>query len=643
MPRHTNTSKVKAPAITPERQAQSAESRGWLALLLCGVALAGAGMLTLDHFGAMRLPGCGAGSPCARAAASVWGRIPGTSWPVSLFGLAYFTALLTALSIGRGKLGLAMKVVVGVGAVVSGAYVVVLAVERLGCAYCIVVHVANLVLAAVVLRTARPSVPRSLVQNAGAGLAFLLLSLGLAVTDARTRATAAAGAEADLADTKAALAAGKNGVDPAPGSEATPTGRVAFTGRYRFGPEQAQARVVLFTDYQCPDCKTIEAQATELMRSPAYEGKISIAIKHFPLSDDCNPNAPGKLHANACWAARAAEAAGSLGGTAGFWRMHEWLFARGGSFTDAELKAALPELGFSAAEFLRAMENAATAALVRADVDEGMSLGISMTPMIFVNGVEVRGWNAPRALIRAVDAALAASPAPAGAEADVPAAAAEKMVEDWRQQAPIEFPATLLARAIGPADSPVTIVLFGDYQEPFTADADSVIRLFATGPSAGVRYVFAHYPVDQTCNPSAQRTLHPLACQAHLAAEAADLAGGTEAFWRVHDYLMMNRAGFNRAAMLDASDLLGLDRALWEEAMAQPAVSARIASDAALATRLGLRSIPYIFVNGKHLARFKAENENIIPRVIRAARDAATADRSGAGSALDGVPASPGR
>src|SRR5438477_3942142 len=54
-------------------------------------------MLTLEHFGGLSLPGCGAGSPCAQAAASKWGSIPISDelkWPVSLLGLAYFAGLL---------------------------------------------------------------------------------------------------------------------------------------------------------------------------------------------------------------------------------------------------------------------------------------------------------------------------------------------------------------------------------------------------------------------------------------------------------------------------------------------------------------------------------------------------------------------
>ena len=47
----------------------------------------------------------------------------------------------------------------------------------------------------------------------------------------------------------------------------------------------------------------------------------SLAIRHFPMCKACNPHALD-LHPNACWAARAAEAASIVGGDAAFWRMH---------------------------------------------------------------------------------------------------------------------------------------------------------------------------------------------------------------------------------------------------------------------------------------------------------------------------------
>src|SRR6185295_1369250 len=104
-------------------------------LLACAGALAASAMLSFDHWGAMALPGCGAGSACGRAAASAWGTVPGLNWPMSLVGFAYFAAMLVGWLVSPRGFAPAMRVVVGIGAILSIVYLGVIAVERLFCAY----------------------------------------------------------------------------------------------------------------------------------------------------------------------------------------------------------------------------------------------------------------------------------------------------------------------------------------------------------------------------------------------------------------------------------------------------------------------------------------------------------------------------
>jgi uncharacterized membrane protein len=75
-----------------------------VALIALAVALVASGMLVLEHFGAMELPGCGRGSPCARAAASVYGTVPGLGLPTSFVGFAYFAAALAAWILAAGRM-----------------------------------------------------------------------------------------------------------------------------------------------------------------------------------------------------------------------------------------------------------------------------------------------------------------------------------------------------------------------------------------------------------------------------------------------------------------------------------------------------------------------------------------------------------
>jgi hypothetical protein len=112
-----------------------------------------------------------------------------------------------------------------------------------------------------------------------------------------------------------------------------------FTGRYLYGPEEAPIRIVIFAGYQCQDCYTIEQQLVSLMQT---RSDINVSMKHFPFCKDCNPYMSRTMHANGCWAARAAEAAGILWGKDGFWKMHQHLFSKRGSFQSVVELTSLP-------------------------------------------------------------------------------------------------------------------------------------------------------------------------------------------------------------------------------------------------------------------------------------------------------------
>ncbi len=400
-----------------------------------------------------------------------------------------------------------------------------------------------------------------------------------------------------------------------------------FEGRYRRGPEVAPVRIVLFTDYQCPDCDQLDQLLEGLI-----EGRpdVAVSVKHFPFSKACNPNVPRELHPNACWAARAAEAAGMLRGRDGFWAMHRWLFSRRGSFTDAELRAALTGMGYDAPAFERVMTSPATLQAVQEDIAEGMSVGLTGTPMLFINGREVQNWRVEGVVERAI--AEAAETDPKTSEGDRPPTAVEKHIADWRSQ-PRAAVVDESARWLGDqGEGVVTVVVWGDLQEPNTAMADAEVRrLIEAGRP--IRYAFRHFPVDQSCNASSPMTLHPAACAAAQVREAAFLVGGEEAGWRMHAWLMKNRAAVEAAAeggkgaegvARAAAGAVGMDAAALVGALPRPEVGARISADSSLAGRMGVASIPMIYIDQRRAQRWTAGARPIIGEIV----EAAVAERS---------------
>jgi protein-disulfide isomerase/uncharacterized membrane protein len=638
----------------------------WGVALLLSAAVVLSAFLLSKHFGGS-LPGCGPRSGCEALEATPWGMVPGIRWPVSFLGFTYFLALLAGWMVADRRIPAPARWLLRIGGAASLVFVGVMVAYRKFCPYCVGAHAANLTLLVLLewkMRRAAAWAPvggafmpwARLRRIAGAAAGtFVAASLALGIADTRFQREVSARAESErLASTEKILAQSKAAdasrtaevTSPADGSRPADTNRPAaasrpadpsrpankksgsgFTGRYRVGPEASPLRIVMLTDYQCSDCRRVEGEVEGILAS---RKDVSVSTKHYPFCAEAVPGVPCNrylkttMHPNACWAARAAEAAGILKGDEGFWAMHRWLFTRGGTFTDAELLAGLAQLGFAPEPFLAAMKGPETLRRVQADCDEGTSLGLYFTPMIFVNGVEFKGWQVPGALRRTIEEVAATNPPALTAAADRPVLAQQKDIDDWRAQPVRVLPTDSRAWSMGAsAASPgtagsrfVDVVLFGDYQEPYTAEMDRGIRdLVKRKP--GIRYTFRHYPIDPSSNPTlpAQvrpEAIHPLAGRAAKAAEAAGSIGGSAGYWKMHAWLMDNVASFNDAALRSAAGTMGIDPDRLFAEMGKPEVTAAITEDARAAQQLGLTAVPMVFVNGRWIQRTIREGENVV-------------------------------
>jgi len=617
-------------------------SAGVIFLLVGGVASL---LLVLDHLGGLHLPGCGEGSPCAEAANSKWGKIPlgeGFAWPVSFLGLAYFLGALGAwLASYRGVSPLFAQVA-RLSAAVSLAFVGVIIFGGYHCSYCIAAHLGNFAFWVVMERSRRQR-PQPSLRPVGVFVAVWLAASGVMLgAEFSTRRTVTAKQEKELAEStadiiavttqRAATTVPEAGTgttqatfidDTQPASADRPW-QGGFRGRYLYGPEIAPVRLVMLTDYQCVDCNRIEDEVRQMLRQRT---DVSLSIKHFPMCTECNRHFSRNMHPNACWAARAAEAAGILYGNDGFWKMHFWLFDQDGGFTDAQLKQGLRDLGFDEAEFIRVMTGPETLARVQADIEEGIWLGLHFTPMVFINGVELKGVFAAQAVPRAVAAVAATNPPPMNHDQDQPPPAVDKYVSDWREGYAVTLPADSRPWPRGPNDARVKIVMWADYHEPYSEQADRQIRRWMAD-KPDVQYLFRHFPFNQECNSSVSRTAHPLACRASQAAEAAGSLGGVTAYLRMHDWLMDNPSDFNDDNLRRTAVALGLDADALFTAMASPEVKAAIEEDGRAGKSLLYRGgIPTIYVNGKVIPRWRLEGCDVLGMILDEAYRGGPAER----------------
>lgn len=140
--------------------------------------------------------------------------------------------------------------------------------------------------------------------------------------------------------------------------------------------------------------------------------------------------------------------------------------------------------------------------------------------------------------------------------------------------------------SLGPADAPVTVVQFADFECPFCRRMSETLRQLRQRYGTRLRIVWKDYPLTR---------IHPRAVQAAQAARCANEQGR---FWDYHD----------RVFVMGTLDLPTLKQAAVDVALDVPRFVACVdsAKYAALVERglnqavsLGLTSTPTTFVNGR--------------------------------------------
>jgi Na+/H+ antiporter NhaA len=138
----------------------------------------------------------------------------------------------------------------------------------------------------------------------------------------------------------------------------------------------------------------------------------------------------------------------------------------------------------------------------------------------------------------------------------------------------------------GPAESPVTLVEYGDFECPYCGRAEPVVRQLLAD-MGDIRYVWRHLPLDH---------VHP---HARLAAEAAEAAAVQGAFWPMHDLLLAHQDNLTWQDLLRYATELGLDVERFREDMHEHRFAGRVAEDVQSAELSGVAGTPTFFVNGR--------------------------------------------
>ncbi len=170
----------------------------------------------------------------------------------------------------------------------------------------------------------------------------------------------------------------------------------------------------------------------------------------------------------------------------------------------------------------------------------------------------------------------------------------------------------------GPADAPVVVVEYSDFQCPYCKRASQTLKRLLERFPKEVRLVFKNHPLPR---------LHP---HAELAAEAALAAGAQGKFWEMHDLLFAFQPALSRADIDTYAQSLGLDMVRFNYDLSSGRFRERVAREAREVLSLGITGVPAVFVNGKYIKGAKPLS------VYVAAVQAALGEMEAAADAGDG-------
>ena len=148
----------------------------------------------------------------------------------------------------------------------------------------------------------------------------------------------------------------------------------------------------------------------------------------------------------------------------------------------------------------------------------------------------------------------------------------------------------------GPADAPVTLVEYGDYECPHCGHAYPIIKALQRRFGKQLRFAFRNFPL---------REIHPYA---EAAAETAEFAATQGKFWEMHDLIFENQNSLSEQMLGELALRLTLDTQVLTEALGSGAFAEPVRRDFSGGVRSGVNGTPTFFINGhRHDGDFELE------------------------------------
>lgn len=143
--------------------------------------------------------------------------------------------------------------------------------------------------------------------------------------------------------------------------------------------------------------------------------------------------------------------------------------------------------------------------------------------------------------------------------------------------------------SIGNSDASLTIVVFGDYECPYTAEAMPELRPLVQAVDGRVRLVFRHFPITD---------VHEHAYRSALASECAR---EQNKFWQFSDMMFSNQQDLSDSALNVYAKQVGVNDQEFAKCMRQEKYRDVVTVGSEDGAARGVRGTPTFFINGHKL------------------------------------------
>jgi len=222
----------------------------------------------------------------------------------------------------------------------------------------------------------------------------------------------------------------------------------------------------------------------------------------------------------------------------------------------------------------------------------------------------------PEVVFETSDATPSPATQPTAAAAGMPAPDTRRVVI---QNQVFDLPLDDTVPVRGPADAPVTIVLFEDFQCPFCGKLTNNLHT-VLAERTDVKVAWYHFPMHKACNSAGiAKNMHPYACGAAAAAVCAHEQGR---FWQFHDRTFANQGYLKPSDLRKNAAESRLNMREYDACVADGKAMEKVKADSAVGGTVNVKGTPAFFVNGRRFSG--AQPVEVINAIIDAVKAAPT-------------------